>query len=89
MRRQQEKNVMNPSIPILTLTKCICTHLLAQPNNNAVEERGSCNIDKQLGRLFGAAKTCLTSLVMCLVHADAELLNDCYLSKQQFAHLQR
>lgn len=91
MLGQQEKNVMIPSIPVLTLSNCICTHLLLRPNRDAVEERDSCNVDKQLGRLCGAAKTlsCLTSSVTCLVHPDAELLNDCYPSKQQFAHLQK
>lgn len=58
---------------------------------SAPKKWGSCKIDKQLGRLCEAAKTlsCLASSVTRLVHADAELLNDCYLSKQQFAHLQK
>lgn len=83
MLQQQEKNGMIPSIPILTLTNCIRTHLLVQPNRHTLAERGSCNIDKQLGRLCGAAKalSCLTSSVTRLVHTDAELLNDCHLSK--------
>lgn len=88
MLQQQEKNGMMSSIPILTLTNCVHTHLLVQPHRDTLEERGSCNIDKQLGRLCGATKTlsCLTSSVMRLVHSDAELLNDCPRLKQQFAH---